>query len=191
MRYINRVADILGIGLGFFAFYHATLGAMEGYQYRSLFLGTCLIIGFLIKPCSQNRYLRTFDFMAAAICGLIAFYQYHYSFEILLRAGDPNTLDLVLSFLIIALLLEITRRTVGLPMVILALVFLFYQHELVSLNMPGLLKHGGSSLWNILDLQFTTFDGVFGIPLAVVSRTVVIFIVFAALLEWVGAGKLF
>jgi len=191
MKISNRIADSFGIILVLFSLYYATIGVMESYRYRSLFLGITLVICYLIKPISKIKYLRFIDFLFITACALITIYQYIDSYNILLRSGESTLLDLACSLFILVLVLEATRRTVGLPMVILVVFFLLYQHQSISLIMPGMLQHGGSNFEKMLDMQFTTFDGVFGIPLDVVARTVVIFIVFAALLEWVGGGKFF
>jgi len=187
----RRLADLIGISLCIFAFYFSVITAMEAYQYRSLFLTAILIMCFLTKPVSKRAWLRSLDFLAAAAALAIGIYQGLYHNEILLHAGAPTRGDLLCSVLILILVLEATRRSVGWQLVVLVLLFLAYQWEGLSRYLPGLLAHGGTSLKRILDIQFTTFDGLYGVPLGVVAKTVVIFIVFASILEETRAGDFF
>jgi len=140
----RRLADLIGISLCIFAFYFSVITAMEAYQYRSLFLTAILIMCFLTKPVSKRAWLRSLDFLAAAAALAIGIYQGLYHNEILLHAGAPTRGDLLCSVLILILVLEATRRSVGWQLVVLVLLFLAYQWEGLSRYLPGLLAHGGT-----------------------------------------------
>ena len=89
----------------------------------------------------------------------------------------------------IVLLFEAARRIIGLPMVIIAAVFLLY--ALFGRNLPGVFAHRNVSVPQLVDHLFFTTEGVFGIPLGVSSTFVFMFLLFAAFIEITGVGKLF
>ena len=103
------------------------------------------------------------------------------------RPGQPTTLDLVAGTVGILLLLEATRRSLGLPMVIVALVFIFY--TFAGQYMPDVIQHRGASLVKFLNHQWLTTEGVFGIALGVSTSFVFLFVLFGTLLEKAGAGN--
>lgn len=86
------------------------------------------------------------------------------------------------------LVLEITRRTVGIALPIVTIAFLLY--ALFGEFIPGNLGHGGYSYNRIITTLFT-YDGMFGTPIAVTVTFVAMFIVFAAILNLTGVGDVF
>lgn len=114
------------------------------------------------------------------------------------RAGQVARLDLfgwkvpyeaVIGWVGIAALLEATRRSIGLPLAIAALVFLLYSY--LGPYMPDLISHKGVSLTGLANYQWLTDQGVFGIPIDVAVRFIFLFVVFGALLDRAGAGQFF
>jgi TRAP transporter 4TM/12TM fusion protein len=97
--------------------------------------------------------------------------------------------DVVVGAMGIVLLFEAARRIIGLPMVIIAAVFLLY--ALFGRNLPGVFAHRNVSIRQLVDHLFFTTEGIFGIPLGVSSTFVFMFLLFAAFIEITGVGKLF
>ena len=89
----------------------------------------------------------------------------------------------------IILILEVARRVVGYPMVIIAILFLIY--ALVGRHIPGQLAHRGVKLPSLVQHQFYTTEGIFGIPIGVSSTFIFLFILFSAYLEKTGMGEFF
>ena len=87
------------------------------------------------------------------------------------------------------LVLEATRRTLGLALPILALCFVAY--ALSGPWLPGPLRHKGLTYEILIDQTFFTTEGLFGIPLGVAASYVILFIIFGAFLEQSGAGQFF
>lgn len=105
------------------------------------------------------------------------------------RAGAfPTTTDAVVAASVIAILLEITRRTTGMAMVIIAAVFILY--AFVGPWMPGILQHEGYDLARLITYLMTD-NGVLGPTLGVSATYLILFIVFAAFLQASGAGDYF
>lgn len=108
---------------------------------------------------------------------------------VLERAGIFTTnLDLLFGTLAIVLVLEMTRRTVGIALPIVGLVFFGY--AIFGHLLPGALGHFGYSYERIITALFT-YNGIFGMPVAVGATFVAMFIIFAAVLELTGVGNVF
>ena len=96
----------------------------------------------------------------------------------------PSTTDLALAFVTILLVMEASRRVVGLPMGILAAVFLLYAY--FGPYMPGIFGHRGYAINEIAEYMYLTTEGIFGIPLGVSSTYIFLFILLGAYLEQAG-----
>ena len=101
-----------------------------------------------------------------------------------MRLGVPNSTDLLLSCIGLLLLLEATRRSLGPPLMIVALIALTYAY----LGAGG---YGGASLNKIVSHMWITTEGAFGIAVGVSASMVFLFVLFGALLEKAGAGNYF
>ncbi|MQM31548.1 MAG: C4-dicarboxylate ABC transporter, partial [Candidatus Accumulibacter phosphatis] len=118
-----------------------------------------------------------------------ASYLFVFYSELSTRPGQPTTLDLVASVAGIILLLEAARRALGLPMVILAAIFIGY--IFLGPHMPDLIAHKGASLGKGMSHLWLSTEGVFGVALGVSSGFIFLFVLFGALLETAGAGNYF
>ncbi|MBU0936024.1 MAG: TRAP transporter permease, partial [Spirochaetes bacterium] len=105
------------------------------------------------------------------------------------RAGRVTPIDLVVGIIGILLVLEAARRVVGIPIVIIALLFVTY--AFAGPYIPGRLGHRGADFETLVGHLFYTTEGVFGIPLGVSSTFIFLFILFGAYLEKTGLGQYF
>ena len=101
-----------------------------------------------------------------------------------MRLGVPNSSDLYLSVIGLILLLEATRRSLGPPLMVVAIIALTY----AFLGAGG---YGGASLNKIVSHMWITTEGAFGIAVGVSASMVFLFVLFGALLERAGAGNYF
>jgi len=101
-----------------------------------------------------------------------------------MRLGVPNKTDLFLSVIGLVLLLEATRRSLGPPLMIVAIIALTYAFF-------GAGGYGGASLNKIVSHMWITTEGAFGIAVGVSASMVFLFVLFGALLERAGAGNYF
>jgi len=102
---------------------------------------------------------------------------------------SPTPWDILIGVSLVLLLLEACRRTVGMSLTIVAIVFIAY--GFAGKSMPGLLAHRGLSLDRFVDLQVLSPNGIFGLPIGVSAELVFYFILFGAFLERSGGGALF
>ncbi|MCQ2444736.1 MAG: TRAP transporter fused permease subunit, partial [Mailhella sp.] len=107
-----------------------------------------------------------------------------------LRYVDPLTqMDWVMGVGCVLLVLEITRRTAGLPLVIVSLAFLAY--AFFGQYLPGGLRHKGIATPDLLEQLFLTTDGIYGVPLAAAAGMIYAFVMFGAFLEKANMSSLF
>jgi TRAP-type uncharacterized transport system fused permease subunit len=101
-----------------------------------------------------------------------------------MRLGLPNTADVIFSITGIIFLLEATRRALGPPLTIVAILALSYAFF-------GFADYGGASINKLISHMWITTEGVFGVAIGVSSTMVFLFVLFGALLEQAGAGNYF
>ena len=102
------------------------------------------------------------------------------------RAGAELPLDYIVGGIGLILVLEATRRSIGLTLPLLSLAFLLYAG--FGQFMPdGLFPHRGYSVQRIISQTFLHSQGTFGIALRVMFTYVFLFVLFGTLLERTGA----
>ena len=114
--------------------------------------------------------------------------------QFIFRAGFPNVRDLVIGNFAILLVLEGTRRSIGLPLAILGLLALANCYlGPYLLYIPGLdfFAHRGYSASRIIDQMYLGTEGIYGIPLGVVATFVFHFVLFGIFTMKTGLGQLF
>ncbi|MGH7279397.1 MAG: TRAP transporter permease [Candidatus Rokuibacteriota bacterium] len=190
---------VVGVVAVVMAVYHVyvrlTVYAPDQHVQLFLTLAFSLVLAFLAWP---RRAGAAPDFvpwsdlaLAGASLGCIAYMFVHYEYVVNrfptahpLAAGDE-----VVAVVGILLVLEATRRTIGISLPIVAVFFLGY--ALAGPWLPGALHHRGITLEIALDQTWFTTEGVFGTPLGVAGSYVILFIIFGAFLERSGAGHFF
>ncbi|MDP2064487.1 MAG: TRAP transporter permease [Burkholderiaceae bacterium] len=161
-------------------------------QSRSIHLAFAVFLAFLAYPAFRNSrtdHVPLTDWLFAVAGAFCAAYLFLFYRDLSQRPGQPITQDLVVAVLGIVLLLEATRRALGLPMVIVALVFLGYTFG--GRYMPDLIAHKGASLERVASHQWLTTEGVFGVALGVSNGFIFLFVLFGSLLDRAGAGNYF
>ncbi|EPC01058.1 C4-dicarboxylate ABC transporter [Litchfieldella anticariensis FP35 = DSM 16096] len=178
------IASPLSFMLGF--------GVFNATEARSIHLAFALFLAFMAYPALKRSPRDRIPFQdwimaaAAAFCGAYMFLFYE---DLAQRPGAPILQDVIVGVAGILLLLEATRRALGPPLMIVASVFIVY--SLAGPYMPGILAHRGVSLYGLINHQWLTTQGVFGIALGVSTSFVFLFVLFGALLDKAGAGNYF
>lgn len=167
-------------------------GVFNSTEARSIHLAFAVFLGFMAYPAfkrSPREYVPAIDWILALIAAFCAAYLYLFYAELAERPGRPTTQDVVVAVTGLILLLEATRRALGPPLMIVALVFIIY--SVAGPYMPGILAHRGVSLEALTNHQWLTAQGVFGIALGVSTSFVFLFVLFGSLLDKAGAGNYF
>ncbi len=176
-------------------------GLIDGVEARALHLTFALVLCFLAFGAVRKSGIRApswLDITLAFAGGLTASYLYWNYDGLAQRAGIllvyevlgvTIPIEVILGGIGILVLLEAIRRAIGLPLVIVAGLFLIY--SLFGQSMPDLIAHRGLSLDRLVGYQWLTGEAIFGIPIDVTTRFVFLFVLFGALLDRAGAGQYF
>jgi len=178
------IASPLPFSLGVFV--------LNDTESRAIHLAFAVFLAFAAYPAwkrSPRAYVPVVDWLLAIVAAFCAGYLFLFYKELAARPGMPTTLDLAVAVTGLVLLLEAARRALGLPMVILAIVFLGY--IFLGPYMPEVIAHRGASLAKGMSHIWLTTEGVFGVALAVSASFIFLFVLFGALLETAGAGNYF
>ena len=165
-------------------------GVLNDTEARSIHLGFALFLGFLLWPFSsrsQTDRVPWFDWLFAILACFAGAYLLIFYSELATRPGQPTGFDVLTASLGLLLLLEATRRAVGLPMALLALLFIAY--AMAGPWMPEVLQHKGASLNRLISHMWLTTEGVYGIALGVSTSAIFIYVLFGALLDRAGGGN--
>lgn len=188
----NKIVSVLAVLFASFQLYTAIFGILPAQIQRSVHLAFIFALVYLLYPASGKADRKKFgwiDVLLSIIGFSVAMY-ISLNFEaLLLRAGDQNTLDIAIGIVGIIFVLEGARRVVGLPIAIIATVFLVY--AFVGPYMPGFLNHRGYSLSRIVSHMYYTTEGIIGIPLGVAATFIFLFIMLGSFLEKTGIGEFF
>ena len=159
---------------------------------RSIHLAFAIFLAFMAYPASRRSArdrIPATDWVFALAGAFCAGYLFLFYRELSTRPGQPTDMDLFVAAAGVVLLLEATRRVLGLPMVVVAVVFLIYTFG--GRYMPDLIAHKGASLSRVASHQWLTTEGVFGVALGVSSGFIFLFVLFGSLLDKAGAGNYF
>ncbi len=165
---------------------------LNNTESRSIHLGFAIFLAFLAYPAlkrSPRHYIPVQDWVLALVGAFCASYLFWFYDSISLRPANPNTQDLIVACIGMVILLEATRRALGPPLTIIASIFLIY--TFFGQYMPDLIAHKGVSLAGVVNHQWITTEGVFGVALGVSTDFVFLFVLFGALLDKAGAGNYF
>ncbi|NIA72269.1 TRAP transporter permease [Pelagibius litoralis] len=168
--------------------YVFNVGIFNDSQARLIHLAFALFLAFAIAPATKRAIDRIpfydwlIGFGAVAVClyGLV-FYD-----DLVRRAGQPISLDLLIAGLGILLVLEATRRSMGPFLVAVAVIFLLYSY--FGRAMPEVLQHRGASVTRILEHQWLDTQGIFGVPLGASTAFVFVYVLFGTMFNKAGAG---
>jgi TRAP transporter 4TM/12TM fusion protein len=138
---------------------------------------------------SIRTYIPYYDMILAALATAGALYIWWDYDQLINRQGLPNTMDIWMGIILIALLLEAARRSLGPALTILGGIFMGY--TVFGPYLPEVLRHRGVPLDFIISDMYLTTTGIFGVPLGVSTDFVFLFVLFGALLDRAGGGKYF
>jgi len=167
-------------------------GVFSATESRSIHLAFAMFLAYMAYPAfkrSPRDRVPAIDWVLALVAAATAAYLYVFYEQLAQRPGAPILQDVIVAVTGIVLLLEATRRALGPPLMIVAIVFLVY--SLAGPYMPAMLAHQGVSLEGLANHQWITTQGVFGIALGVSTSFVFLFVLFGALLDKAGAGNYF
>jgi len=168
------------------------IGVLNTTEARAVHLAFAVFLGFLLFPAfkrSSRLRIPASDWVLAVAGASCAGYLYVCYDALSSRPGLPTHQDLAVAVIGLATLLEATRRALGLPLVIMAVVFIGY--IFLGPYMPEMIAHQAISLSKGMSHLWLTTEGVYGVALGVSTSFIFLFVLFGALLETAGAGNYF
>ncbi|MDA7572779.1 TRAP transporter permease [Candidatus Pelagibacter sp.] len=175
------------------------IGMFKGLPARAIHLGFALTLAFLIYPTFKGKKISLIDIIISFVGAFCCLYIYFFYDQLVDRGGVLLSIpfgenfnfpiELILGSLGILILLEATRRAIGLPLVIIAVCFLLFSY--FGRYAPEIISHGGLSLNRLVGFQWLDQEAIFGIPIGVSVDFIFLFVLFGALLETAGGGKYF
>ena len=174
------------------------IGMFKGLPARAIHLGFALTLVFLIYPFSKGKKISIIDIAISLIAAFCCLYIYFFYDQLIDRGGIllkysigqfTVPVEIIIGMIGIVILLEATRRAIGMPLVIIAICFLLFSY--FGRYAPDIISHGGLSLKRLVGFQWFDQEAIFGIPIGVSVDFIFLFVLFGALLEKAGGGKYF
>ena len=201
-----KIVTVIAIIWSLFQLWYASpfpfwfnIGMFKGLPARAIHLGFALLLAFLIFPYSREKKISIIDILISIIAAFCCLYIYFFYDQLVDRGGILLKITLAENIIIpveliigicgILILLEATRRVIGIPLVIIAICFLLFSY--FGRYAPEIISHGGLSLKRLVGFQWFDQEAIFGIPIGVSVDFIFLFVLFGALLETAGGGKYF
>lgn len=179
------------ISIVFVAFHVYTAGFREliGIRQRLVHLTLGLMLAFIVAPLSKKKGPTWWDIPFILLVGGAGAYIFKNIDLIEYNFGNNSLPETIAGGILIVVLLEITRRLIGWPLPIIAMVALLY--GFFGHLIPGAFGHAYIRPVRYIALLGLSTEGIFGSALAASASIVAMFIIFAALLNGTGAGQYF
>ena len=185
---VDRLIGTLALFISMFHLYCAYFGQPEETVFRTTFLSFVMLLCFLINPLGGKLWKGKINFLFIVNMFFILFpliAQYYILHDIqgwYLKFGSPTTTDVIMGSIYILMVLEATRRTTGLSIVIVAIFFLFNARFANLMNFG--IFYGPPMPWNVLiNFLWIENSGIFGLPIMVTASVVTLFLIFASILQ--------
>ncbi len=158
---------------------------------RPAHVGCMMFLAFLLFPmlARWRGKIHIWDWIPAILSLGVTAYIIWQGDEFGDRATAPTTMDYYVGVVLIVLLLEATRRSTGLIMPVVAMMFLAY--GLYGNRLPQPWTHRGYEFEDLVAHLYMTLEGIFGTTVDVSSSLIILFTIFGAVLQFSGAGKFF
>jgi TRAP transporter 4TM/12TM fusion protein len=198
----TQIVKWLLIALSCFHYYTAGFGLLQEITHRGVHLAFVLGMIFLVfafSSSSASRDLKSsflnpggvplVDWLLAGACALSVLYIPYVFDDLMFRVGNPSNMDVIMGSILFITLLEATRRSMGWPLPLIAIGFTAY--ALLGPYFPGLLKHAGANWSMMINHQYLTSQGIYGVAVGVVATYVFHFVLFGVMATRIGLGQLF
>ncbi|MFB0958325.1 MAG: TRAP transporter permease [Clostridiaceae bacterium] len=180
----KKIIQALFIGFALYVFWMTLIATPPEQVRRASFIGLLIFLGFLVYPVKKAHiervnYIPWYDY-GFALLGSGAFFYYVINFQtIVAKAINIGPVEIAVGVIGTLMLIELCRRVVGIPILVVALSFVVYAF------------YKGHSLKRVIHQLFYTTDGIIGTPLGVAATFIVLFIILGSFLEKTGIGNFF
>lgn len=189
----DSVARWVAVALAIFQIYTSLFGSLDAYMQRVVHLLLGLLLTFLVYYVKGGRYARFINIIITLIGTLLSlgYILVNYNYINLGRFSliTPLTVtQTLLGIVLIALVLEGTRRVAGSSLFWVVIGFIVY--VFLAQYLPGILHSTPYKWTQVVDYMYLGTGGIFGIPLGVSATDIAVFIIFGAFMVKAGVGNL-
>ncbi|WP_102026601.1 TRAP transporter permease [Salirhabdus sp. Marseille-P4669] len=188
VKYVFTVIAVIG---AIFHLYILNLNPIDPWVFRSTHLVFGTVLTLMLYPGwrSKSNKVPIIDWVLIALSIYIGYYIFANLNQLIFRVGvAPTDMDVLIALAGLLLVFEITRRTSGWVLPIIAMIFVAY--VFAGPYLPGILEHSGYSVERFVTYIYS-LNGVFGVTLDVSSKYIILFIIFGAFLQKSGVGQYF
>ena len=176
---------LISVAMVIYHVWAIAFGSPEAFHFRGTHLLFAMTLVFLLyRRSGDAEGLPTpLDYVLLVLGAapiLYLFVNFNYVIDRIFYVDELSWSDMTMGVLLTVLVLEATRRVIGLALPITAVVFLLYAFVIARVTPQ-----------NMVDQLYMTVEGIFGIPLAVSAAYVMIFVLFGSFMERTGTGQLF
>ena len=191
----SHLVKLLSALTAVWSVYQSIWATIDVVSLTIVFLALALALSFLLYTASPKADLVRIPFYDYALAALALLGGVYFTMKVDEMAEriplfQPlSTGDIIMSTMMLLMLMEAVRRTLGFTMCVITIVLFAY--NVCGASIPGFLHHSGVSPLHYLDIAFFTTDGVFGEPLRVAATYGFLFVIFGTLLHRCGGGDFF
>ncbi|MEM6971191.1 MAG: TRAP transporter permease [Pseudomonadota bacterium] len=194
------ITYVMLLALALYQYYGAGFGTPPAHWHKGIFLGSVLFLIFVVFDVRGRRILAPsalrpgnvplYDWALAIASFTAALYLPVTIESLTFRIGNPNTTDMIMGTILIAAVFEATRRVMGIVLPLIVFVFLLY--GVFGQFAPVMvLQHPGTSWAGFVSHVYMTTEGIYGIPIGVISTVVFHFVLFGTIATRMGLGQFF
>ncbi|MCL4757679.1 MAG: TRAP transporter permease [Rhodocyclaceae bacterium] len=187
----GRALFLIAVAFSLFQIVVAAWHPLSSQVVRAIHVGFLLLLTFTLLQhwLPGGRRVAPLAWLLGLSAFGLAFYHWIFESDLIVRAGDPTTADIVVGSVTLLFVFEAARRMMGpaLPLICAT----FFAYALFGQHLPGDLAHRGYPYEQLVEhLAFGT-EGIYGIPTYVSATYIFLFILFGAFLEQAGMIRLF
>jgi TRAP transporter 4TM/12TM fusion protein len=186
---VNVLVCILLIATSLFSIYANVFSLMPPLEFRGIFWGAIAVLVFLTSRQRTTTGRRTIDVALAVVTGLCTLVLVARWEEFASGIHDPTPFEVAVGMMMIVLVLEATRRTIGWFLAGVTIVFILF--GLLGNYIPGPFVSKGYSVARISSFLFWDATGIYGLPMYIAASYVMLFVIFGAFLLKSGGEKWF
>ncbi|WP_137916945.1 TRAP transporter permease [Hydrogenophaga sp. 2FB] len=194
---VGQLLAVVAAGWSLFQLWYASplpfvlgIGIFNDTEARAIHLAFSVFLAFCAYPAwkhSSRKVVPWSDWVLAVVGAFCAAYLFLFYREVATRPGQPTTLDIAAGVVGVLIMLEATRRAMGMGMLITTGLFIAF--VFAGPFMPDVVLHKGASLQRFVSHMWLTTEGVYGVALGVSVQFIFLFVLFGTLLDIAGAGN--
>ncbi len=190
-RFLDAIYLALAAAFVLFQLYTALFGVLPGMEQRGVHLIFILVLLYFGNAIQKGQTVvsRTISIILLLMSIVSVMYVILIYNSYQMRSGITIASDIVFGIMLILVLLDATRRTMGWSLAIVVCVFIAY--AFLGNYMPSLLKFSGYKLGRFIHITVFTSDGVMGSVLSMCATYIVLFIILGVLFQETGVGNYF